>query len=191
MSRESKPFLRKQTSSWYCSIAGRQISLGKDREAAFEKFYALMADPSRVKSELTTLYDLSQVYLDWCQKKRKPATYNRHRYYLKLFIAKVGRQLRPSRLEARQVADWHEGLGIGSTAQNDAVAIVQRMLNWAVEQKYLSTNPISGMVKPKRKRRDVFYTPSQWAQIRQHAQEPFGMLLDFLYLTGCRPLAAR
>lgn len=191
MSRESKPYLRKQTKSWYCSIAGRQISLGKDREAAFEKFHALMADPSRVKNELTTLYDLSQVYLDWCQKKRKPATYDRHRYYLQLFIGKVGKQLRPSRLEARQVTEWHEGLEIGSTAQNDAVAIVQRMLNWAVEQKYLASNPISGMEKPKRKRRDICYTPGQWELIRQHAQEPFGSLLDFLYLTGCRPLEAR
>ena len=46
MARPSKPFFRKQTKSWYCSINGRQISLGKDREAAHKKFRAVMADQS-------------------------------------------------------------------------------------------------------------------------------------------------
>ena len=46
MARPSKPFFRKQTKSWYCSINGRQISLGKDREAAHKKFHTLMAAAS-------------------------------------------------------------------------------------------------------------------------------------------------
>ncbi|TWT39525.1 hypothetical protein [Blastopirellula retiformator] len=50
--------------SWYCSFAGRQISLGKDREAAHTKFHELMADQQQVKSDLTTLYELSKAYLD-------------------------------------------------------------------------------------------------------------------------------
>ncbi len=191
MARPSKPYLRKQTKSWYCSIDGQQIPLGKDREIAFEKFHALMADRGQVKNELNTLYDLSQVYLDWCQANRKPATYERHRYFLKLFIKSVGRRLRPSQLKVHHVVKWHEGLGIGTSTQNDAVSIVQRMLNWAVEQEYLSRNPIKGMSKPKRKRRDICYTPDQWRQIREHSREPLTSFLDFLFMTGCRPLEAR
>ena len=191
MARPPKPYFRKQTKSWYCSIAGQQISLGKDREIAFKKFYELMADQDQVRSEAATLYELSQVYLDWCQISRKPATYDRHRRYLKSFIGHVGKRLRPSRLKMHHVTTWHEGLGVGSTTQNDAVGVVQRMLNWAVEQEYLHRNPIQGMRKPKRKRRDIFYTPEQWAQIREHAKSPFVELLDFLFLTGCRPLEAR
>lgn len=79
MARPAKPYLRKQTRSWYCSIGGHQISLGKDREAAHAKFHALMADREQVKGELTTLYDLSQVYLDWVQANRSAATYDLHR----------------------------------------------------------------------------------------------------------------
>ena len=191
MARPSKPYFRKQTKSWYCSISGRQISLDKDRKAAFEKFHTLMADQSQAQGDLTTLYDLSQVYLDWCQANRKPATYERHLYFLKSFIVSIGKRLRPSKLRVHHVVKWHEGLGVGSTTQNDAVGIVQRMLNWAVEQEYLDRNPIKGMKKPKRQRRDVFYTPEQWEQIRQHTQEPLTSLLDFLYLTGCRPIEAR
>jgi len=150
-----------------------------------------MADQDQVKDQLTTLYDLSQVYLDWCQANRKPATYKLHRLYLKSFIERVGRRLRPTQLRVHHVVSWHEGLGVGSTTQNGAVAIVQRMLNWGVEQEYLTRNPIKGMKKPRAKRRDVFYTPEQWELIRQHAREPLVDLLNFLFLTGCRPLEAR
>ena len=89
------------------------------------------------------------------------------------------------------IRDRHEGLGVGSTTQNDAVKIVQRLLNWSVEQDYISVNPVRGMKRPKRQRRDVFYTHDQWKQIRSHANGPLLDLLDFLYMTGCRPQEAR
>ena len=63
MPRQQMPFFRKQTQSWYCSIAGRRIPLGKNREIAQEKFHESMADRDQAKSELTTLYDLSHAYL--------------------------------------------------------------------------------------------------------------------------------
>ncbi len=191
MPRQPKPYYRKQTKSWYCSVAGRQISLGKDRTRAFEKFHELMADRTQVKNELTTLYDLSQVYLDWCQANRKPATYKQHLWILRLFIEHVGKRMRPSQLKVHHVVKWYEGMNGGSTTKNDAVSIAQRMLNWAVEQEYINRNPIKGMKKPKRKRRDIFYTPEQWEEIRSHTEQPFTDFLDFLFLTGCRPIEAR
>lgn len=191
MARPSKPFFRKQTKSWYCSIKGRQISLGKDREAAHKKFHALMADQSLLSSEVTTLYELSQLYLDWCEKNRKQGTYALHLRYLKSFIEAIGKQMRPSQLKVHHVTKWHEGLGVGPTTQNDAVKIVQRLLNWSVEQDYISVNPVRGMKRPKRQRRDIFYTRDQWQQIMSYANGPLVDLLDFLYMTGCRPQEAR
>ncbi len=145
MPRQPKPYLRKQTNSWYCSIKGHQISLGKDREAAFEKFHSLMANQEQFQSEVTTLYELSQAYLDWCQANRKPRTYALHRDHLKRFIEGVGKRLKPSHLKVHHVVKWHEGLGVNSTTQNGAVTVVHRMLNWAVEHEYLNRNPIKGM----------------------------------------------
>lgn len=146
MPRQPKPYLRKQTKSWYCSIGGRQISLGKDRDAAFEKFYELMGDREQVRNDISTLYELSQVYLDWCQENRKPGTYENHRRYLKQFILAVGKRLRPHQLKKHQITKWLEGMTCGSTSKNDAASVVQRMLNWAVEQDYLSRNPIKGLI---------------------------------------------
>ena len=191
MARPSKPFFRKQTKSWYCSIKGRQISLGKDREAAHKKFHTLMADQSLLSAEITTIYELSQTYLDWCEKNRKKGTYDLHLRYLKSFIGAIGKQMRPAQLKVHHVTKWHESLGVGSTTQNDAVKIVQRLLNWSVEQDYISANPVRGMKRPKRMRRDIFYTHDQWKQIMSHANGPLVDLLDFLYMTGCRPQEAR
>lgn len=125
------------------------------------------------------------------QLNRKPATYRLHLHFLKSFIGHVGKRMRPSNLKVHHVAKWHESLGVGSTTQNDAVSVVQRMLNWGVEREYVSRNPIKGMKKPKRKRRDVFYTLEQWEAIKKHADQPLTDLLDFLYFTGCRPKEAR
>jgi integrase len=65
------------------------------------------------------------------------------------------------------------------------------MFNWAVEQQYIAVSPVAKLVKPKKKRRDVVYTPDQWKQIKAHATGTFVDLLHFLWLTGCRPKEAR
>jgi hypothetical protein len=96
MPRQPKPCFRKQTQSWYFSSGGGQINLGKDRKAAFDRFHELMADKETLRSGVTSVYEMSQVYLDWCQGNRKPATYARHCFYLKSFIDFVGKKINVS-----------------------------------------------------------------------------------------------
>ena len=125
------------------------------------------------------------------RSNRKSATYQRHSYFLGSFLKAVGKQIRPTSLKPHHVDTWIEGLELGPTTQNDAISIIGRMLDWSVERGLISKNPIAGIRKPKRKRRDVFYTDQQWQEIRKHATPPFDDLLDFMYLTGCRPIEAR
>ncbi len=192
MPRQPKPFFRKQTQSWYCSIGGRQIPLGKEREAAEKQFHKLMTDRESVSAEITTLYDLSQRYLDWVQGNRKKGTYDNNCLYLKSFIDSVGKRLRVGRLKRHHITRWTgQNAHWSDTATNDAIAIVQRMLNWAVEEGYLQHTPLPKVRKPRRQRRDIVYTADQWQQIKDAARGPLVDLLDFLYLTGCRPKEAR
>ncbi|MCA8998763.1 MAG: site-specific integrase [Planctomycetaceae bacterium] len=191
MPRQPKPFFRKQTQSWYFSTGGKQYNLGKNREEAFRKFHELMADQEKLPSEGFTLYELSQVYLDWVQAHRKEATYKIHLHFLKSFFAHVGRTLKPSQLKPSQVSEWAAAGKLNSTSQAKAITVVQRMLNWAVEKEHLKSNPITGLKKPTQKRRDVVYTPQQWKKIRAEFTDEFGDLLDFMYYTGCRPQEAR
>lgn len=192
MAGKPKPFFRTQTKSWYCSIDGRQIRLGKSKKEAETKFHELMSNRESISSEVTSLYDLSQLYLDWVRDNRKKTTYDKHLHYLKSFIASVGKQLKVGKTKRHHITKW-----VGANAQwsdntaNDAISIVQRMLNWSVEEGYFTFNPLSKLRKPRRTRRDVVYTHEQWAKIREAANGPLIDLLDFLVATGCRPKEAR
>jgi integrase len=191
MPRQPKPYFRKQTQTWYFSSGGRQINLGKDRKAAFDRFHELMADKETLRSGVTSVYEMSQVYLDWCQANRKPPTYARHRFYLKSFIDFVGKKINVSMLRPHHLSQWASKDSWSSTSRNDAMGAVQRMLNWAAAEGYISRSPLPAMKKPRRRRRDIVYTPEQWQQIQSFALGPLVDLLDFLWLTGCRPREAR
>lgn len=191
MPRQPKPFFRKQTKSWYFSTGGKQHNLGTDRAAAFAKFHELMVNRDQVASQLSTVYDLSQIYLDWCEQKRSKGTYLNHKRYLESLINSIGRRLKIAALKHHHITKWMETFDCTSTSQNDAISVAQRMFNWAIEQQYLTISPIAKVTKPKRKRRDVVYTPDQWAQIKSHAKGSFADLLNLLWLTGCRPREAR
>lgn len=192
MAGKPKPYLRAQTQTWYCSIGGRQIRLGKDKEAAEQKFYELMADRDAIGSEITTLYALSQRYLDWVQENRKQATYDNNLLFLKSFLGSVGKRLKVGSLKKHHITKWtSENQHWSDTSTNDAISIVQRMLNWAVEEGYLRYTPLPKVRKPRRQRRDIVYTTDQWKQIKDAATGPLVEFLDFLYWTGCRPKEAR
>lgn len=191
MARPSKPFFRKQTQAWYCSIRGRQIRLGKERDAAFLKFHELMCGQDDLRSEVTTFYELTQVFLDWSKKHRKSGTYANQLRQLKSFVESVGRRVKVAQLRQHHLTAWLEEKDWSSTTKNDAIATVQRCINWAIEEGLLAQSPIPRPKKPPRKRREVFYTPEQWKLIRSYVLGPLGDLLDFLWLTGCRPQEAR
>jgi integrase len=65
------------------------------------------------------------------------------------------------------------------------------MLNWAVDEGCLSRSPVSSIKTPKRKRREIIYTPDQWKLIQEKATGSLVDFLNFLWLTGCRPKEAR
>lgn len=190
MARQPKPYYRKAQNRWVCTIDGKRVTLGKDKAAAMQKFHGLMLNRRALSSGILTVYQLSQVYLDWCQDNRQKGTYDNHLRYLKSFIESIGRTMKISNLLKHHVQKWSVSVGT-STSQNDAISVVQRMFNWAVEEEHLQSNPIRGMKKPTRQRRDIVYTPDQWKAIRKHANGSFVDLLDFLWCTGCRPKEAR
>ena len=192
MPRKPTPYFRKQAKAWYFSTGGKRYSLGKDKKAAFQKFHEIMADKESLTSQLSTLYELSQAYLDWCQVNRSEGTYENYRRFLKSFIGHVGKQLKIGSLKNHHLNTWIDKQpSWGSTYKNDAISRVLTALNWAVEQGYIPRSPITKIIKPKKKRREVFYSPEQWELIRSQVKDCFGDYIDFLWATGCRPKEAR
>ena len=70
---------------------------------------------------------------------------------------------------------------------------VMRCFNWAAERNYLPENPVRKVPdKPKRKRREVVFSPELWEDLRSRIKDQaFGDFVDFMNETGCRPKEAR
>lgn len=189
--RQPKPFFRKFTKSWYVTIRGKQYPLGKNKKLAFQRYHEIMANHSAT-DQLATVAQLCDVYLDWCEKHRKEATFDKHKRYLQSFIGSIGTRLPIAKLRKKHITAWVDSLEVATTTQNDAISIVVRVFNWALEEGHIEKSPLPKIKKPPRRRREVYYTQEQWQQIQSHVPDcQFLDLLDFLWLTGCRPQEAR
>lgn len=111
MPRQPKPYFRKAQKRWVCTINGNRVTLGKTKDEAMAKYHQLMLKPQTVSSELSTIYDLSQVYLDWVEKHRKKSTYDNHKRYLKTFTESIGKSMKIAALRKHHVLKCSENKG--------------------------------------------------------------------------------
>lgn len=192
--RQPKPYFRKQKQTWYVQIDGRQISLGRDRQAAWQRYHELMAGRVDLASEQATVAQLLETYLEWCSKNRSAGTYDNSRLYCRHFARAIGKQLKIGQLKPKHITAWIDRHPNWSdTSKNDAISIVQRTFNWAVKQGHITRSPIVGFdEKPSRRRREAVYSPGEFAEILDAcADDLFRDLLTFMWETGCRPIEAR
>ncbi len=192
--RHPKPFFRKFTQSWYVTFNGRQHPLGKDEDAAWQKYHELMASRRKLRGPDLTVSTLCEAYLDWLKTHRSSGTYDKAVHYLSLFVKHIGAGCRVSALDGSKVSDWIDQYPHWSpSAGHDAVSIVQRACNWGVKKGHIDQSPVANVPdKPAKTRREVVYSPVDWSKLRSHvADQEFGDLLDFMWDTGCRPLEAR
>lgn len=192
--RQPKPFFRNFTKSWYVQIHGRQINLGRDKEQAWVKYRQIIAAPETLEAHTTTVLSVFEQYLEWVQANRSSATYAAAQRYLTAFARTIPRTLVVAQLDPRHISAWmQQSPTWGPTTRNDAISHVQRAFHWAVNQRLLARLPIPKVEdKPQRQRREVVYTPTEFAELLEAIpDEPFRDLLEFLWETGCRPIEAR
>lgn len=192
--RQPKPFFRKFTKSWYVQIRGKQINLGRDKKQAWAKYQQLIASPDELDSHTTTVVALFERYLEWVAPNRAEASYNAACRYLTSFAKTIPRSLVVSKLEPSHITTWMGQVRTwGPTTRNDAISHVQRAFHWAVNQRLLTRYPLPKLEdKPSRKRREVVYTPTEFAELLDSVRDrEFRDFLEFLWETGCRPIEAR
>lgn len=192
--RQPKPYFRKQKQAWYVQLDGRQISLGREKKLAWRQYHELMAGRRDLSGDTATVARLIETFLDWCVKHRSRGTYENSRLYCRHFINCVGKQLTIGHLKPKHITLWMDQHDKWSdTTKNDAISIVQRAFNWAVKQGHIARSPIAGFdEKPSRKRREIVYSPAEFARILEASSDDlFRDLLSFMWETGCRPIEAR
>ena len=191
---EIKPFWRKQTRSWYCQINGKQIALGRDKNAAQKKCRELLRSQQSLTAAIVTVEQLVAMYLEWCSKHRAQSTYERNRAYLKSFVTSIAGRLKIEDLKPHHVNTWIEAATTwGSTSKHDAVTTLQRVFSWAMHERIIDFHPIHRVeAKPQRKSREIYYTPEQWNRVLDQIRDQnFRDLVTFSIETGCRPIEAR
>jgi integrase len=192
--RQPKPFLRKQTKTWYVQIDKRQINLGPDEEIAWAKYHELMTAADDLNYYQATVVQLLDTYLEWCQKRRSAGTYENNLLYCKSFTDCIGKRLKIRQLKPKHITSWMDlHPDWAPSTKNDAISIVQRAFNWAVRQGHIDRTPIPYIEdKPTRTRREIVYSPEQFQKILSVVTDDlFRDLLEFLWETGCRPHEAR
>jgi hypothetical protein len=104
--RETRPFFRTQTQSWYHRLGREWIQLGKDKTEAFEKYHELMAKRrERPQLGVDTVYGVVNKYLNFAAANRSKETFETAEFHLKRFIKHVGR-LKLAKLQPYHVQQW-------------------------------------------------------------------------------------
>ncbi len=190
MPKFPKPFFRTARRAWFVQVAGKQINLGPDRDAAFRRYHELMGRPKPVAAPVTadTVLSVLDAFLDWCQKHKAGRTYDWYRDYLESFAKTIPPSLTTAQLKPYHVQQWLDANPGWKTGKRGAVIAVQRAFNWAVRIGLIEANPVRSIEKPKAGRREHVITADQFTTILSLVGDTeFQNLLTTCWETGCRP----
>ncbi len=190
--RQPEPRWRKTRKTWVCRLNGQLHTLahGKDaKQEAWEELRRLLTQQRPKSSRLKiTFAELAELFLEWCQREKTPSTYEWYQYLLSDFGGFRGGK-RAERVEPQDLLDWFKHRGFGSGTRNRAVGAVNRVFTWGIKFKKIHQNPIQGMERPRKPRREIYVTQAQREEILacyKHT-DPFRDFLFAMEQTGCRP----
>ncbi len=194
MSRFPKPFFRPARCLWYVQLAGKQINLGPDRDAAFERYHELMTDFRRRGHIAPTspspplfVVEVIDKFLDWVHIHRSPDTFEWYRYRLQRFAEKH-RTLTISDLRPYHVQEWVDGYRLSQTSRRNYLRTMKRCMQWALRQGYIEKHPLQDLEVPAGERRETTVSDDEFAAILEATREDsFRDLLIVTWETGCRP----
>ncbi len=189
---------------WYCRIVHpngkpQDKRLERDPQAAEERRWEIIKEIRDLgRPDLDYTVDgLIQLFLTHVEKNNPKATYRWYKNFLKSFGESIGPRLRVRELKLHHVQNWltkkYPQKGNPNTRHN-AIACLKRLFNWAIrDMGYFDRNPLNGLKKPQRTRRDGCPSKEQWAEVLAHygPEDAIYDFLDFMLATGCRPQEVR
>lgn len=187
MKKFPKPWFRPSRNTWFVTLDGRQISLGPEKKAAFERYKALLANPRKARTTTGSLAEVVDAFLEWTQKHRAAETYEWYRYRLQRFI-ELHPNLRLEQLRPFHVQQWVDSYELSQTSRRNYLRSVKRCVTWAVTQGYAETNPVQHLEVPTAEAKEVLITLDEYQHLVSFIPEgPFRDLVVVTWETGCRP----
>jgi integrase len=176
---------------------GKQINLGKDKDAAFKKWHELASTDGPVTPD-SDVAKVIEEYLEWLQHNRAEGTYDSAKLYLNMWYNAVLRK-NPRGLKIRELrplhlskwADAHFAKKATENSKHTAMRAIRRCFRWSKKMQLIDRDPFDGIEMPSKSAREVYLTPEQWALVMKHAKgEEFRDFLEILWETGVRPQEA-
>lgn len=170
MKKFPKPWFRPGRDVWYVTLRGKQINLGPEKDAAFERYKQLLAtaplEPVPSSGAGAGVCELIDKFLDWCQRERKLETYEWYRWRLQSFAETIDRSLAVAHLKPYHLDDFlakHPGWASGT--KHGACRAVQRAMLWAEKKGYIERSPIAHYEKPTPGKRKVVIPPAEFERL--------------------------
>lgn len=204
MPHQPRPWFRKQTDWWMVQLDGKQVKLAKGRKCrpeAERRFHELMIQRDKnpaPESPDPTVASVIETYHDSARKRLAERSLYERRLILQRFAEAHG---------WRRVADclpYHLSGWIDANPQwtsdwtvAQVVNVIQRVFNWAAQQRLTPANPFKGVTRrqgqPRRPmtdgefRRLLRATAGRRTKRGPSPGARFREVLWFLRYTGCRP----
>lgn len=202
-----QPYFKSARNCWYVVLpkpgGGREdVRLDPDKEKAFAEWHKIMAGrrdtpksdgfSKSTDSPTATVRQLIGQFLKWGEANSTQGTQDHYKFYLagkrgfagfvspKLRVA----DLRPHHVDQFVTKHWPD-------KPVNLPQAVKRPFNWAVEQGYLTANPLTGLAMPVRVGRggdpDAYVSPDEFAAIlKLMKSQALKDYCTFMYETGCR-----
>jgi integrase len=195
MARSPRPGYWKARDGWYVTVGGTRHLLArgaKDKAKAAEAFHRLMASRGQAGRSSSgsdlRVRDLLNLFLDFAERERAPATYRWYLRHLGSFQAAWG-NLPASKLMPLHVEKWVAGKAWNPSTRRGAISTVKRAARWAWQQGHLDRDPLAHIELPPMGRRTAIMGPEQVRAIVENYRpgDPFRVFLETLRDTGARP----
>ncbi len=194
--RHPEPRWRASRKTWVCRVDGKLHTLahGKEnKQQAWKVLHDLLSrrtEEKKTRGPDITFVHLADLFLEWCQRENEPRTYEWYKYLLEGFCS-FRRTKKARDLVPQDLYDWFSA-GIqdfSAGTRSRAIEAISRVLNWGVKGKIISENPLKGMDRPLKPRREIFITAEQRKQVidAYPPDDPFRDFLTAMEQTGCRP----
>jgi integrase len=181
------PWLRKSTGTYYVTIDGKQINLGKDKRKAHEEFRRIMNTRGRGESQSLkiSVRELADLWTANCKRSLSHETYKTYKHVIESFCEKAGglpmRNLRPF-----HVTNWIADNEWAQSTVHLRISVVKAMTAWGEEQGYLDSDPITKLKRPEITRRDPIAMEDA-IMIMGAVRPSLAVALKALLFTGLRP----
>lgn len=200
VSRLSRPWYRADKDTWYCRVEGRRVSLavrGPDNaKAAEDAWHKLMAGdrPGRPTRPIP-LGRPSPKSLppSWPTPRRG---WSPNAQVLAPLLAPFSHNyghLAADALTCRQAEPWARRPTWRNSTRNDALGTLAACFRWAAEKvRLLDVSPLKGITMPPKESQGAgaVTPPDDFDKLMKSTAGDFRALLQFLWLTGCRPSEA-